>query len=80
MLLGNQPVGPGDLGHQADQSFSDIFIYLNHIFQESHASEQNSMAFFLEAGRYLIQELSNILRNSLDNFDRSKDGLLPDIG
>ena len=38
------------------------------------------MAFFLEAGRYLIQELSNILRNSLDNFDRSKDGLLPDIG
>ena len=71
MLLGNQSIGPGNLGHQADQSFSDIFIDLYHIFQESQASEQHSMAFFLEAGRYLVQELSNILRNSLDDFDRS---------
>lgn len=79
MFLSNEPIGSSDLRHQADQPLSDIFINLDHILQESHAPEQNAMTFFLKAGRYFIQELSNIVRNSFNDFDGSKNGLLPDI-
>ena len=80
MLLCDKSIGPGYFRNQRDKSLSKILIDLNDIFQESHTSKQNSMAFFLQATGNFIQKLSNIVRNSFDNLDGGENGLLADVG
>lgn len=80
MLLSYQAVGTTNFRHEVYQLRSIRLICLDDTFQESHATEQNSMTLLLEATRDFGQELRDILGDALNDFDRCEDSFLSDIG
>ena len=79
MLLRDQSIGPCDLGHELNKLRGERVINVDRVFHERHAAEQHSMTLLLETGGDLGHKLRNVLGHPLHNFDRSKDGLLPNV-
>lgn len=80
MLLGDHLVNLPEFGHVVDDVLDERLVQGNHVFQERHGAEQDSVVFLIETVENFCQELGDVFRALLDDSDGSEDSFLSDVG